>query len=85
MEQVSPKVDPSHTTGIVAGGEQDTARGLSQSNDVAGSGRRENAVLADEEFLDAVCSTDLCDQLNDLRVPETAVTTDDKEGACTMC
>lgn len=48
---------------------------------MAGSGRGQDAVLADEELLDSVCSTDLDDQLDDLGVPETTVTSDDEERA----
>jgi len=69
----------SHTTWVVTGGEQDATRSLSQSNDVAGSRRRKNSILSNEKLLGAVCSTDLGDQLDDLGVPEAAITTDNKE------
>lgn len=51
---------------------------------MAGSGCGQNAVLADEQLLDTVCSTDLCDQLDDLGVPVTAITTNNQEGACSL-
>lgn len=70
----------SRTTRVVAGGEQDTAGSVADTNDIAGSGSAENAILADNELLDAVRSSDLSDQLNDLRVPVSAITTND-EGA----
>jgi hypothetical protein len=35
--------------------------------------------LADEELLDAVCGTNLGDQLNDLGIPVAAITANDEE------
>ena len=67
------------TSGVVAGGEQDTASSLPDPDDMAGSRGRENAVLADQQLLDAVGSTDLGDLLCDLRVPVATVTTDNEE------
>lgn len=52
---------------------------------MAGGGCGQDAVLANEQLLDTVCGTDLCDQLNDLRVPISAITTNDQEGACPLC
>ena len=42
----------------------------------------QDAILADEELLDAIGSTDLGDQLDDLGVPVTSIASDDEEGAC---
>lgn len=69
------------TTRVVAGRQEDTASGLPLADDMAGSGSGQNAVLADEQLLDTVCGTDLCDQLDDLGVPVPAITTDNQEGA----
>lgn len=63
----------------MAGGEQNTARSLSQSDDMTGCRCGENAVLTDEELLDAIRSTDLGDQLDDLWIPEATITADDEE------
>ena len=46
---------------------------------MAGSGSREDTILADKELLDAVCGTNLGNQLNNLRVVVTAITTNNKE------
>lgn len=48
---------------------------------MAGGGGGEDAVLTDEKLLDAVGSSDLGDQLDDLGVPVAAITTDDEERA----
>lgn len=45
---------------------------------------REDAVLSDEELLDAVGSGDLGNDLNDLRVPVAAVASDDEERVLEM-
>lgn len=63
----------------MAGGEQNAAGGLPYPDDMAGSWGTENAILADQKLLDAVGGADLCNLLCDLWVPETAVTTNDKE------
>lgn len=70
------------TTGVVTGSQENTTSSLSLANDMAGSWCGQNTVLADEELLDAVSSTNLGDQLNDLGIPETTVTTNDEERAC---
>ena len=63
------------------GGQQDTTSGLANADDMAGSGSAEDAVLANNELLDTVCGTDLCNDLSDLRVPVAAITTNDEGGA----
>ena len=44
-----------------------------------GGGGRKNAILSDEELLDAVSGTDLGNQLNDFGVPVASITSNDKE------
>lgn len=48
---------------------------------MAGSRGREDSVLADQDLLNTICSTNLGNDLNDLGVVETAVTANDQEGA----
>lgn len=62
------------------GGQQDTTSGLANADDVRSGRSAENAVLANDELLDAVCGTNLCNGLGDLRVPVTTVTTNDEGG-----
>jgi hypothetical protein len=45
---------------------------------VAGGGCRHNAILTDQELLDTVSGTNLCNHLSDLWVPVAAITADDK-------
>lgn len=66
----------------MTGSQENTTSSLSLADDMAGSWRGQNTVLADEELLDAVSGTNLGDQLNDLGIPETTVTTNDEERAC---
>jgi hypothetical protein len=51
------------TSGVVTGGEQDTTGGLPDPDDMTGSWCAEDTILADQELLDAVGSTDLCNLL----------------------
>lgn len=48
---------------------------------MAGSGGTENAILTDQELLDAICCADLSNQLGDLRIPVTSVAANDEERA----
>jgi hypothetical protein len=48
---------------------------------VAGGRGGHDAVLADQELLDAVCGTDLCNDLGDLGVVVAAITANDERGA----
>ena len=70
------------TAGVVAGGQENTSCGLALADDMAGSRSRENAILADQKLLDAISGANLCDQLDDLGVPEAAITPNDEECAC---
>jgi hypothetical protein len=65
----------------VAGRQEDTTCRLPYPDDIAGSRSAEDAILADQELLDAVCGTDLGDELSNLRVPVAAVATDNQERA----
>jgi hypothetical protein len=62
----------------VAGSQQDTTSGLAYADDVASSWCAEDAILTDQQLLDAIGGTDLGDQLSDFGVPVTTVTTDDE-------
>ena len=61
-------------------GQQDTTSGLADADDVRGSRGTENAILANDELLDAVSGTNLCNGLGDLGVPVATVTTNDEGG-----
>lgn len=63
----------------MASREQDATGSLALADDMAGGRRGEDAVLAYQELFDAVCSADVCNQLNDLGVPIPAVASDDEE------
>lgn len=67
------------TTRVVAGGEQDAASRLSKTDDMAGGRCRQDTVLADQELLDAVSSTNLGNELDNFRVPVAAISANDKE------
>lgn len=47
------------TARVVAGSQEDTSGSLAKANDMTGSRGGENAVLADDELLDAVGGTNL--------------------------
>jgi hypothetical protein len=63
----------------VTGSQKNTTGRLALADDMTGSWSAQNAILADEELLDAVCSTDLGDQLYNFWVPVSSITTNDKE------
>lgn len=69
------------TTRVVTGSQENTTSSLPLADDMAGSRCGQDAVLADEQLLDAVRGTNLGDQLNDLGVVETTITTNDEERA----
>lgn len=62
-----------HTTRVVTGCEEDASGSLSFSDNMASCWRAEDAILADQELLHAICSADLGDQLRDLRVVEASI------------
>ena len=59
--------------------QEDTSGSLALANDMAGCWRRQDAILADQELLDAIGSADFGDELDYLGVPETAVASNDEE------
>lgn len=66
----------------MTGGQEDTTSGLAEANQMRSGGSRENTVLADEELLDAVRGTNLGSKLDNLGVPEAAITTNDESRTC---
>lgn len=69
------------TTRIMTCGEQNTTSSLSFPNDMAGSWRAEYSVLTDQYLLHAVSGTDLGDQLDQLRVVEASISSNDQKTA----
>ena len=60
-------------------GKKDTTSCLALADNVGGGWSTEDTVLADEKLLDTVCGTNLSNQLNDLWVPVTTITTNNQE------
>jgi O-glycosyl hydrolase len=65
----------------VTGSQQDSTCSLSHTDQVAGGGGTEDAILADQELLDAIRSTDFGNLLDNLGVVVATITTDDKESS----
>ena len=65
----------------MAGCKQDTACGVSLSNDVTRSRRTQNTILSDQELLDAVSRSNLGNQLYNLGVVVSPISSDDKKAA----
>jgi len=63
----------------VAGCEEDTTSRFPYPDDVASGRCAHDAILADQELLDAIGSTDLGNGLSDLRVPVPTITADNEE------
>lgn len=61
------------TTRIVTGSEKYTTCSFPLANDMAGSWCAENSLMADNEFLHAICRSHLCDGLGYLLVPVPAI------------
>lgn len=59
--------------------QEDTTGSLSLSDNMTGSRRTQDAILTDQKLLDAICSSNLSDQLYDLWVPVSTITTNDEE------
>lgn len=74
-------MDSELTTRVVASSQKDTSGSLAQTDDMTGSRGGKNAILADDELLDTVGSTNLGNKLDNLRVPVSAVATDNKKRA----
>lgn len=62
----------------MAGCEKDATGEVSLSDDMACGRCAENAILANDQFLDTICCTDLCNLLNDFRVVVSSIATNDK-------
>ena len=65
----------------MTGSEEDTTGSLPYPDHMAGSWCAEDAVLTDQQLLDAVSCADFRNQLCDLGIPETAIATNDEESA----
>lgn len=65
----------------MTGSQQDTTSSLTHTDHIASGRGAQDTVLADQQLLHAVGSADLRDQLDDLGVVVTAITTNDQEGA----
>lgn len=67
------------TTGVVTGSQQNTTRRLAYTNQVASGRGTHDAVLADQQLLDAIGGGDLGNLVDHYIVVETAITTNDEE------
>ena len=77
--------DRTHTTGIVTGREQYTARSLSLPDDMTGSRCAQYTILPNQQLLDPICSTNLGDQLHHFRVVVSPISSYNKEAPfCTF-
>ena len=65
----------------MASSQEDTSSGFSLADDMTRSRGAENAVLSDQELLDAVSCPNLGDQLNDLGVVVSSIPTDDEKAS----
>lgn len=63
----------------MARSEQNATRRLSLPDNMAGSRSAQNAILANQQLLDAICSSDARNQLDNLGVVEPSITTDNEE------
>lgn len=63
------------TTRIVTGSEQDSTSCFPLTDDMAGSWCTENPMLSDNKLFDPISGSNLCDELNDLRIPESPIST----------
>lgn len=64
----------------MAGSKQDTTGSLSLSYDVACCWRAQNTILANDQFLDPVACTNLCNELCHFWIPVASITADDQRG-----
>jgi hypothetical protein len=70
-----------HTSGVVAGSQQDASCSLPLPDDMTRGRCAEDTVLSDQELLDAICWGDLCNLLDNLWVVVSSITTDDEESS----
>lgn len=68
----------SRTSRVVTGGQQDASRCLLDSDDVTGSRCAQNAIVTDDQLLDAVCRTNFGNQLCDFWIPVASITADNE-------
>ena len=59
--------------------QQDPPSRLSLTNDMASCRGAQDAILSDQQLLDAVCSSNASNELDGFGVVESAITTDNKE------
>lgn len=64
----------------MAGSQEDTSSCLPHTNEVASSRGAHNSMLSNQDLLNAIGGTDLCDLGDDLGVVVTAIATNDEEG-----
>jgi len=69
------------TARVVACRQQDATSCFSDADQMACGRSAHDAILADEQLLNPICGSDLCDQLCDLWVVVAAITADDEVGA----
>lgn len=62
--------------------EENTTSRLALPNDMTSCRSAQNTMLSHEKLLDAICSTDLRNQLYDLRIPVSPITANDQKAAC---
>jgi len=67
------------TSWVVASRQEDPSSRLPFADDMTGGRCRQDSILADEELLDPVCSTNFGDQLDDFGVPESPIAANDEE------
>ena len=67
------------TARVMASRKEDPAGCLSLADDMTGCWRAENAILTDQELLDPIGGPDSCNQLHDLGIPISAISSDYQE------
>ena len=65
----------------MTGSEEDTTGSLPYPDHMASSRSAEDTILTDQQLLHAVSCADFRNQLCDLGIPETTITTNDEESA----
>jgi len=72
-------VEATLTTGVVASCQENATCRPALADDMAGGWGGQDAVLPDQELLDAVCRPDLRNQLDHLRIPVPAIAANDEK------
>jgi hypothetical protein len=65
----------------MASSQKDTTSGLALPDDMASCRSTQDSMLADQKFLYAICSSNLGNQLDNLGVPVSSITTNDQEAS----